>query len=299
MSAITVSGLVKRYGRHTAVDGLDLTIEAGTTYALLGPNGAGKTTTVEILEGLRSRDAGEVSVLDIDPAHEPVRLHSRVGVMLQEGGIFPGAKVGETLELFTAIHRNVVHPRDLAMLVGIADITGTLVRRLSGGQRQRLSLAVALAGRPELVFLDEPTAGMDPAARRATWEIISDLRRDGVTVVLTTHLLDEAERLADRVGIVTHGRLRAEGTPAELVAAAGRVRFATHSPPAAGTLDELGWAVRATGERHFEVDVDATPAVMARIAAWAETHDVLLTELRAGASGLEEAFLAITDEAAP
>ncbi len=277
MNAICVAGLVTRYGRGTAVDGLDLTVPAGTTYALLGPNGAGKTTTVEILEGLRTRDAGEVTVLGIDPAVDPVALHRRVGVMLQDGGIFPGAKVGETLELFCAIHGNVTRPRELAILVDLVDASDTLVRRLSGGQRQRLSLAVALAGRPQLVF--------------------ADLRRDGVTVVLTTHLLDEAERLADRVGIVAGGRLRAEGTPAELVAAAGRVRFVTATPLGAGVLGDLALTCRATGERHFEVDVDATPAVMATIAAWAERHDVLLTELRTGAAGLEEAFLAITEEA--
>lgn len=295
MNAIEVEGLRKQYGPVAAIDGLDLRVEAGTTYALLGPNGAGKTTTIEVLEGLRDRDAGTVAVLGIDPAIDPVGLHRRVGVMLQEGGLPPGAKVGEVLAMFTAFHADPVDTTDLLALVGLSEARRTLVRRLSGGQRQRLSLAVALVGRPELVFLDEPTAGMDPVARRATWGIIQRLNHEGVTVVLTTHYLEEAEHLADRVGIVAHGRLLAEGTPTELVAASGKVRFTTERPvETSGLADLLGAAVATVDERSFEVDLEATPGVMATIARWAEVAGVLLTELRAGAAGLEEVFIAVT-----
>ncbi len=294
MSAIEVVGLVKRYGPLVAVDGLDLAIEPGETYALLGPNGAGKTTTIEILEGLRSRDAGEVAVLGIDPARDPEALHRRVGVMLQDGGLYPGARVGEIIRLFAAFHDDPADPDELLELVGLTDHARTLQRRLSGGQQQRLSLAVALVGRPDLVFLDEPTAGLDPMARRTTWETIQRLASEGVTVVLTTHYLEEAEHLADRVGIVNHGRLLAEGSPAELVAAAGRVRFTADRPVEADAVAHaVGAPTRHLGGHRYEIDVEATPAVMVAVTAWAAAEGVLLTELRAGAAGLEEVFLEV------
>ena len=300
MSAIEVRDLVKRYGGFTAVDGLDLTIEAGEAYALLGPNGAGKTTTIEILEGLRSRSGGSVSVLGIDPAKPDSALHERVGVMLQEGGLYPGARVGEIMKTFASFHADPADPAELLERVGLADQARTLQRRLSGGQQQRLSLAVALVGKPDLVFLDEPTAGMDPVARRTTWEIIEGLKDKGVTVVLTTHYLEEAEHLADRVGIVQHGKLLAEGSPAQLVAAAGRIRLATETPvDVDGLASVLGAPVRAVGPNRHEVDLEATPERMAAIATWAAGQGVLLTELRAGASGLEEVFLEIAGEDGP
>jgi ABC-2 type transport system ATP-binding protein len=297
MTAIEARGLVKRYGGFTAVDGLDLQVVSGETYALLGPNGAGKTTTIEILEGLRTRTAGEVSVLGIDPAVDPSALHTRIGVMLQEGGLYPGARVGEIIRTFAAFHADPADPEELLESVGLTDQQRTLHRRLSGGQQQRLSLAVALVGRPELVFLDEPTAGMDPVARRSTWAMIERLKAGGVTFVLTTHYLEEAEHLADRVGIIAHGRLLAEGTPEELVASGGRVRLTTERPIRPDDLAAaVGAPVAELSERRYELDVVATPATMAAVAAWAAEGDVLITELRAGSAGLEEVFIEVTGD---
>src|ERR1039457_5515076 len=214
--AIEVSELEKRYGDVHAVAGLHLTVETGEVFGLLGPNGAGKTTTVEILEGYRRPDRGRVRVLGLDPIRDGVRLRPQIGVMLQEGGFYPGVRPLEALTLYAAFYENPVDPQALLDRVGLDAARRTVVRRLSGGQQQRLSLALALIGRPTLVFLDEPTAGMDPHARATTWELLRALRADGVTVLLTTHAMDEAEQLCDRVGIIDGGRLVTSGTPAEL-----------------------------------------------------------------------------------
>src|SRR5919112_4148406 len=215
--AVVVEGLVRSYGARRAVDGLDLTAAAGAVTAVLGPNGAGKTTTVECCEGLRSPDGGSVRVLGLDPARHAGALRPRVGVMLQDGGLPTGARAMELLDHVAAMY---AQPRDVAGLaerLGVASFARTTVRRLSGGQRQRLALAAAVVGRPEVVFLDEPSAGMDPQARRAVWDLVRELRGDGVAVVLTTHLMDEAEALADRVVVVDHGRVIAHGAVAELL----------------------------------------------------------------------------------
>ncbi|HLY34698.1 MAG TPA: ABC transporter ATP-binding protein, partial [Jatrophihabitantaceae bacterium] len=224
--AVEVRDLVKAYGARRAVDGLSLTVERGSVFALLGPNGAGKTTTIEICEGFRRADSGSVRVLGLSP--DSAALRPRVGVMLQDSvGGYTSARADELLRLFASY---ATHPHDPATLldaVGLTDVAQTQVRRLSGGQQQRLSLALALVARPDLVFLDEPTAGMDPQARRNTWEFIRKLRADGVSVVLTTHFLDEAEQLADHVVVIDAGRVVAAGTPAELTrsGAEGQIRF--------------------------------------------------------------------------
>ena len=215
-AAVVVDGLVMRYGATTAVDDLSLTVPTGTITAVLGPNGAGKTTTLETCEGYRRPQQGSVRVLGLDPIADRAELLPRIGVMLQQGGAWSGARALEMLQHLARLH---AHPQDIDLLVtrlGLADCGRTPYRRLSGGQQQRLGLAMALIGRPELVFVDEPTAGMDPHARRATWEVLQELRSDGVTVVLTTHHMDEAERLADLVHIVDRGRLVRSGTPDEL-----------------------------------------------------------------------------------
>ena len=215
-AAVVVDGLVMHYGATTAVDGLSLTVPTGTITAVLGPNGAGKTTTLETCEGYRRPQQGSVRVLGLDPIADRAELLPRIGVMLQQGGAWSGARAIEMLQHLARLH---AHPQDIDLLVtrlGLADCGRTPYRRLSGGQQQRLGLAMALIGRPELVFVDEPTAGMDPHARRATWEVLHELRSDGVTVVLTTHHMDEAERLADLVHIVDRGRLVRSGTPDEL-----------------------------------------------------------------------------------
>ena len=215
-SAVSVDGLVMRYGAKTAVDGLSLTVRTGTITAVLGPNGAGKTTPLETCEGYRRPLAGSVRVLGLDPVSQRADLLPRIGVMLQSGGAWSGVRAEEMLRHVAALHAN---PLDIPMLVerlGLAECGRTPFRRLSGGQQQRLGLAMAIVGRPELVFVDEPTAGLDPRARRTTWELLRELRADGVTVVLTTHHMDEAAKLADEVHIIDHGRLVTSGTPDEL-----------------------------------------------------------------------------------
>src|SRR4051794_15358833 len=214
--AIDVRGLTKSYGRLTAVDGLDLRVETGELYAFLGPNGAGKTTTVEILEGFRAPSGGHVRVLGADPTAAPTAWRDRIGVVLQESAPDPGLTVGETLELHAGYHERPRDLNDTLALVGLEAQAARAAARLSGGQRRRLDLALAIIGDPELVFLDEPTTGFDPAARRAAWDVLDELRGLGRTVFLTTHQMDEAERLADRIGVIVDGRLVAEGTPRTL-----------------------------------------------------------------------------------
>ena len=298
--AIEVAELEKRYGDVRAVDGLSLSVGSGEVFGLLGPNGAGKTTTVEILEGYRRPDHGQVRVLGLDPIRDGRTLRPRIGVMLQEGGLYPGVRPLELLRLFAAYYDHPADPDALLERVGLTDAQGTLVRRLSGGQQQRLSLALALIGRPSLVFLDEPTAGMDPHARAATWELIRSLRDDGVTVVLTTHAMDEAEQLCDRVGIIDRGRLVICGSPAELTlnAAGDETRFS--APPG---LDRSSLAVALGVDAQLLVEerpgeyvlaTEGTPTVIAELAIWLRDRDLRLAELRAGRRTLEEVFLLLT-----
>jgi ABC-2 type transport system ATP-binding protein len=299
-TAIELRGLTKRYGPHTAVDGLDLEVRVGETLALLGPNGAGKTTTIECCEGYRSPDEGTVRVLGLDPRRDGDQLRRRMGLMLQEGGVYPMARPHEVLQLFSRFHPDPLDPEMLLERVGLADAKRTRFRDLSGGQKQRLSLALALVGRPEIVFLDEPTAGLDPAARRLTWDHVRELQADRVTVVLTTHLLDEAEELADRVAILDRGRLIALGTPDELTHGdQGELEFS-----AVGGLDvaALGAAVGAPVDEprpgRYVVHAPGDPGLVARLAMWLADHDVLLGELQAGKRSLEDVFLRITAEEA-
>ncbi|MEW1845395.1 ABC transporter ATP-binding protein, partial [Nonomuraea angiospora] len=221
--AVEIIGLVKRYGGITAVDGLTLRAERGAVTAVLGPNGAGKTSTVEICEGFRRADAGTVRVLGLTPTLSELR--PRVGVMLQSGGVPPAMRCAEWLRLVSRFYARPLDAGALLTRLGLADHVRTPYRRLSGGQQQRLSLAAAVVGRPELVFLDEPTAGLDPQARHACWELVGELRGAGVSVVLTTHHMDEAERLADQVVIIDKGRVVAEGSPASLTGAERQLRF--------------------------------------------------------------------------
>lgn len=216
--ALQVEGLVKAFGATTAVAGLDLTLERGQVMALLGPNGAGKTTTVEICEGFIRPDAGTIRVLGMDPVTERQAVRSRIGMMLQGGGAYPGVRVGEMLRLVASYYADPLDPEWLLGQLGLSDHASTQYRRLSGGQQQAVNLAGALVGRPDLVFLDEPSAGLDPRSRRATWGLLERLREAGVAVVLTTHDMHEAEALADRVYIVDRGRVTAEGSVAELTA---------------------------------------------------------------------------------
>jgi ABC-2 type transport system ATP-binding protein len=220
MSAVEVSGLRKAYDGVEAVRGIDFTIGSGEVFGLLGPNGAGKTTTVEILVGYRRRDAGEVRVLGADPARSDAGWRARIGVVPQTGELFPNLTVLEHLELFAGYYGEPRPPREVLTLVGLEEKSGAKTRTLSGGQKRRLDLGVALVGNPELIFLDEPTTGFDPGARRAAWETIRSLRSLGKTILLTTHYIEEAQRLADRVAVLRRGAIVASGTPADLIAQA-------------------------------------------------------------------------------
>ena len=310
--AVVLDGLVKRYGDRAVVDGVSLRVQPGEIVALLGPNGAGKTTTVEVLEGYRRADGGSVRVLGSDPWRAGPELRARVGLMLQGGGLDPRGTARETLRTLASLHVPSRDPEDLLRLVGLEAVAGTRVRRLSGGERQRLSLALALVGDPELVILDEPTAGMDPQARRLTRELVAGLRADGKAVLLTTHDLVDVERLADRVVILHHGRVVADGTPAE-VAGGGpsRLRFRTAAPLDAPALAALAGAVAAArpgaaagiavepADGGYEIlGVESDPTIVAVVATWFASHHARLVELRTGVATLEDRYLELTGDAA-
>ncbi|MBO8198167.1 ABC transporter ATP-binding protein [Streptomyces smyrnaeus] len=298
-AAVEVAGLVKRYGSRTAVDGLDLTVARGTVTAFLGPNGAGKTTTIETCEGYRRPDSGTVRVLGLDPVTQGSQLRPRIGVMLQSGGIYPTARVEETLRHMATLH---AHPLDVPALIerlGLGGCGRTPYRRLSGGQQQRLALALALVGRPELVFLDEPTAGLDPQARHATWDLVRDLRADGVTVVLTTHYMDEAEELSDDVAIVDGGKVIAQGAPEVLCkgGAENTLRFAGRPGlDLASLLKALPAetvAVELTpGSYRLTGTVD--PQLLATVTSWCAQNGVLPDRISVERRTLEDVFLELT-----
>ncbi|MEJ9079938.1 ABC transporter ATP-binding protein [Gordonia malaquae] len=296
--ALSISGLVKRFDDVVAVDGLDLELRTGEVLALLGPNGAGKTTTVEICEGFGAPDAGRVEVLGLDPIADNDALRSRIGVMLQGGGAYPGAKAAEMLRLCASYSSDPIDPDWLMDVLGIADVATTPFRRLSGGQQQRLSLACALVGRPELVFLDEPTAGLDAHARIMVWELISRLKSDGVSVLLTTHHLDEAEELADHIVIVDRGRVVASGTPADLVRrdAEGQLRVTAEGLEAAELEKALpdGFSCRRSPAGDVLVAGDITPDIVAAVTAWCAEHDILVTSLAVDTNSLQDVFLELT-----
>ncbi len=300
--AVSVDGLRKHYGGRAVVDGLSFNVPAGAVFAILGPNGAGKTTTVEILEGYRQADAGQVRVLGLDPAHHGARLRGRVGLMLQGGGIYPQARPREILRLYARFYRDPRSPDDLLEQVGLGDVAATRYKVLSGGQKQRLGLALALLGKPELAILDEPTAGMDPAAKAATRELIGGLRRDGTTVLLTTHELADVERMADRIVIVDHGRIVAEGSATELAAGSrARLRFRLEhpldDPDRSALLVALGAGALADdgGPGRYRIDgLESSPAALAALAAWCAGRGLLIAELRTTGATLEERYLELT-----
>jgi ABC-2 type transport system ATP-binding protein len=296
--AIVVDNFTKSYGSNRVVDQLHFTVHRGEVFALLGPNGAGKTTTVETLEGYRIPDSGTIRVLGLDPIREGRALRPQIGIMLQQDGLYPGLTVREVLHLFSGYYEHPQHGDALLERVGLTAAAKTRCRRLSGGQKRRLALAVALVGNPVLVFLDEPTAGMDPQARLATWEIIRDLKSNGATVLLTTHLMDEAERLADRVGIIDHGRLIALDTPAGLtgVQNANVVRFVAPAGLDCTQLAALPSARKAEEIRpgSYLIETEAAPALLAELTAWLRDSQITLSELRVGHGSLEDLFLRLT-----
>lgn len=299
--AVEIRGLVMRYAAKTAVDHLDLTVERHTVTAVLGPNGAGKTTTLETCEGYRRPQQGTVSVLGRDPQRQRRDLLPRIGVMLQDGGAWSGVRASEMLRHISRLH---AHPLDVDVLaerLGLADCGRTPYRRLSGGQQQRLKLAMAIVGRPELVFVDEPTAGMDPAARRTTWELLREMRADGVTVVLTTHHMDEAEALADHIHIIDRGRMLASGTPLQLTrGGTSTIRLVVTQPFPAGAPESLQRSlghhldVRTISDVSLLITGAADSTTLAIVSAWCERQGVLPESLHLGQRNLEDVFLEIT-----
>jgi ABC-2 type transport system ATP-binding protein len=297
--AVEISGMVKRYGALTAVDGLTLTARRGEVTAILGPNGAGKTTTIEVCEGYRRADGGTVRVLGLDPARDGKTLRPRVGVMLQSGGIPPAVPAAEYLRLLSRFHARPLEVTWLLETVGLADAWRTPYKRLSGGQQQRLALAAAIIGRPELVFLDEPTAGMDPRARHATWDIVAALRGDGGSVILTTHFMEEAERLSDHVVIIDAGRVVADGSTAELTGSAGQMRFRAEPGLDADSLLAAlpaGSAAKESPAGHYLIEVHGAvePGMLAAVTAWCAERGVLPSSLRIESRTLEDVFLELT-----
>ena len=296
--AVEITGLVKRYGSTPAVDGVDLRMERGSLLALLGPNGAGKTTTVELCEGFLRPDAGSVRVLGLDPLRDSASLRPRVGIMPQGGGAYPGVRADEMLRLVASCAASPLDPAWLLDVLGLSSVRRTPFKRLSGGQQQRLSLACALIGRPELVFLDEPTAGMDPAARRLVWELLGALRADGVSVLLTTHLMEEAEALADEVVIIDHGKVVVSGTPHSLTVDDGaqlrfRARTRLDTTLLTAALPE-GYLVRESSPGTYLVEGAVDPQVVSTVTAWCAQQGVLPEELQVGRRTLEEVFLELT-----
>jgi ABC-2 type transport system ATP-binding protein len=295
MSIIEVEHLHKRYGDRVAVQDVSFRVDEGEIFGILGPNGAGKTTTVEIIEGLRGRDGGTVSVLGSDPATDRA-LREVVGAQLQEAQLPDRLKVGEALELFRSFYRAPADPAELVEALGLAGLEGQRFAKLSGGQRQRLSIALALVGNPRIAVLDELTTGLDPGSRRDTWALIERVRDRGVTILLVTHAMEEAERLCDRVAVVDAGRVVALGTPDDLVAGvqAGQViRFRPSAPLDARLLAELPQVtdVRRDGD---DVTVAGTPDALAAVTALLARHDVFPERLRVEQATLEDAFVALT-----
>jgi ABC-2 type transport system ATP-binding protein len=296
MAAIVVDDLVVRYGDLRAVDGVSFAVEPGEVVAILGPNGAGKTTTVETAEGYLRPDDGSVRVLGLDPVTEHDRLMPRVGVMLQGGGVYPGIRPPEILRLFAAYHDQPADPAALLERVGLTGRAHATWKQLSGGEQQRLSFALALVGHPEVLFLDEPTAGVDVGGRQTIRQLVREQRERGVAVLLTTHELDEAERVADRIVIVDHGKVVASGTPTELSRAAGdEIRFG--APPGldvAALSNRVGATVVEAEHGEYVVAAAPSPATVAAITAWLAERDLPLADLRAGRQRLEDVFLRLT-----
>ena len=298
--AIHVERLSKTYNGRAAVSDLSFSVRAGEIFALLGPNGAGKTTTVEIIEGYRRADSGFVRVLGLDPIDQASALKPQIGVMLQQDGLYPSLRPGELLDLYARFFAHPERPSDLLERVGLTDVSGTRCRQLSGGQKRRLALALALIGRPRLLFLDEPTTGMDPQARRATWDIIRSLKERNTTILLTTHFMDEAERLADRIAIIDGGALIALDTPAGLTREQSTTTTQVYFTATPG-LDLAGVgklpsarAAREDSAGRYVVETGDVPALLVELTQWLRDHNVELAELRVGRSSLEDVFLRLT-----
>jgi ABC-2 type transport system ATP-binding protein len=296
---VRLRGVSKRFGSTLAVCDLDLEVQRAQVLALLGPNGAGKTTTVEMCEGFVRPDTGTIEILGLNPVTDNAKVRERIGVMLQGGGGYPSARAGEMLNLVAAYAARPLDPAWLLDTLGLTDAARTTYRRLSGGQQQRLALSCAIVGRPELVFLDEPTAGMDAHARLVVWELIDGLRRDGVTVVLTTHQLKEAEELADQIVIIDHGSAVVSGSPSQLMSngAEDQLRFSAPRRLDLALLTAAlpeGYQVGEHSPGEYLVERKINPQVLATVTAWCARLNILATDLRVEQRSLEDVFLDVT-----
>jgi ABC-2 type transport system ATP-binding protein len=292
VTVVEVQGLVRRHGAITAVDGLDLSVGQGETLALLGPNGAGKTTTIECCEGYLTPDEGSVRVLGLDPIADARALRPQVGIMLQGGGLYPHVRPEEALHTFAAFHRDPDDPDRLLGELGLDRVRRSRYRQLSGGEQQRLALALALVGRPRVLFLDEPTAGLDPVARRTTWELLKERTLDGTTIVVTTHLLEEAAAVADRVAIMDRGRLIALGTPDELTAGDGGVLVRIAPVPDVAALERaLGVAVTQRRDGRLAIAAASDARLLAGLTAFLAASEATLVSFESGSGTLEDVYL--------
>ena len=298
--AITVEGLRKSYGGLEAVRGISFQVERGEVFALLGPNGAGKTTTLEVLAGFRERSAGEVRVLGLDPTGQPLELRRRVGIVFQDTAAESYLTVREVLERTAGYYDNPRTAPEVIGLVGLDEKADARVKSLSGGQKRRLDVALGIVGRPDLVFLDEPTTGFDPSARRESWDLVRNLTGTGTTVILTTHYMDEAQTLADRLAIIAAGRIVAEGTPESLGGrdrAAAHIRF--HLPPGVAVADLPLAPTNVSAHGAVTISTDDELEVLHRLTGWAIDRHLPLTGLSVDRPSLEDVYLELTKNADP
>jgi len=290
MDVITVDGLVKRYGKRVVIDGLDLSVGRGEIVAILGPNGAGKTTLLEVLEGHRRRDSGSVDVLGADPGTAPPAWRGRIGIVLQDQGLIDVLTTAEALDLYGGYYPRRRPTDELLRLVGLADRADDRVERLSGGARRRLDVAIGLVGDPELLFLDEPTTGFDPDARRRIWQVIRQLRASGVTIVLTTHYLDEAAALADRIIVLRAGEIVADGHPDALVQSGGHATIGLTIPPGVEPPSYAGLRP-AVGEQRFSLETADVTGTLQSLCEWSSASGCDLDDLTVTRRTLDDVYL--------
>ena len=296
MTAIEVTGLRKSYGDVVAVDGVDISVEAGEVFALLGPNGAGKTTTVEILEGHRSADVGRISVLGFDPSTGGRAYRERIGIVLQEGAVERDLSVREALSIYGGMYPRRLDADHLIDLVGLTEKADARIKTLSGGQQRRLELALGLVGDPDLLFLDEPTTGFDPSARRQAWGILENLTALGKTILLTTHYMDEAQHLADRIAIIDRGKIVAEGTPETLGGRADGKSMIRFALPEGVDPEELPVATSTVDGDVVEVSAESATRALHELTTWAISRGLELEHLQVTRPSLEDVYLELTDE---